>query len=599
MKTFDNHSSFSLALCIIFICFSAIRADSLSCYKVFRENYSLFILRNTNVIANQLDLTVMYKGKNMKGKLYYNLCLEFWLDNFCGDEEVYSNFIFINTIQKPGQPKCLSFHSNENNNWQYSNFSSKENQQKQDGISILYQGMDIKEHSIMPEIESPILKISDLVNNLEEDNKVLEMFNSGVENKIKDIPQFQIPKIELKLQTSKLFRRILTQNNNSDNKSKYLQVPVKEKLINETPQAKEIMMKLNQKLTTDVHNKMNEIVDQPLVKVISSDIQKDSLKIMITEPNDNKQNIYERLRILTKSEKKIVKPVIKEENIFKTEIIFYCDKEKETETAHFFPNEQKLLIDVYSTDGCVVNFEFLQLLNDAPIVTGLVFIIIGLGLAILGIKVYKNLMIVFIPMMLAILCFYLYFAFVENSTTSMTKILTLVGLLVFIFLLAVLMIWFNFLIYFLVSFAVSYQLGLVLKSLLEQNIEFFSKPYTEWIMVAILFVLFTILYIVAKDYFLIMSTAIMGSLFVVISLKYLGITTYDLLFDTQIEKFSEFQNLDPEAQKMTGVFLGVFLIGMIIQTLIHRRDVKKEEEKKEHSDVHDNGKNINIQLENI
>ena len=363
-------------------------------------------------------------------------------------------------------------------------------------------------------------------------------------------------------------------------------------LLNESHPKGKILL---DSVTKDIMNRLEEYdVD---VSKPHTNKPTPTLSVISIEENNSTHNS----RILT--ETKIKNPVEKLLDVFElnqveARVNFYCDNKDLKMSSHFLPNSGLLEINVYSQDGCPINFEFLQLLNEIPWITGSVFLILGLGLTFFGLKVYKNLLMVFIPMMIAILGFYLYFAFVENSTTSTTKILTLVGLLVFIFALAILMVWFNWLLYFIVAFGVSCQFGLITHAFLEKNISFFQTAYTEWILIVIFFIIFFAMYFFIKDYFLILATAIMGSLFIILSLKYLGLTDYDLLFDTQLDKLAEFDKLDNSVQMVAIIFLCSLIFGSIVQIILLKKQQKKEEELNKNND-HQHDSHKNIQLENI
>ena len=649
MQTQANHYTFLSLLTLTILCITClpqtVTSEKLSCYKVFRKQYSLFFVRNMSVAITHQPLTMMFNGHTLKGTLLLDFCTQLTLVDYCGVPKVTGNFIFKNESKNEGEPICLVFSDTNQDNWDYSTFKSDSEIVAMNGVRLLNGDVTITPYGVYGQEQHDVSHVQT------NSHKLRLLTNNSITTKLAEPMILNVPQVKHYTKEGEFEeeRAFNIQRKNT------LQVPTKKhsfSYVNDEEDERQVIMNLRKKLGKQFsHGKV--IVDKDQNKTVDNSLENDNdlvshvgtaLKHSVTlsvESIEDKDNKNTNFRILAKEKEDMFNfdnlkdnalnaikeqasdiknnaiNVVKEEasdiknnaiNVVKdkvghlmgdnynTEVNFFCDNSKTEVMTHYLPTQRKLQINVYSTDGCIVEFEFLQLLNEFPILTGLVFAVIGVCLAFLGIKVYKNLLVIFIPMMVAILGFYLYFAIVENATTSTTKILTMVGLLVIIMVLVVLMIWFNYLIYFLVSFTVSYQCGLILKGLGEHHIEFFTKPYTEWIIIACLFILFTILYIVAKDFFLIMATAIMGSLFTVISFKYFGFTDYDFLFDTQIEKFREFENLDPETQKMTLIFCGILIIGIITQFILLRKEHALEKTKEMES-LHD--KPHGIQLENI
>ena len=732
MQTNDYHFNLKniifVGLFILTLCPSFTSAESFSCAKIFRSEYAMFLFKSPTFLMNELEMSMYYHKSELKGTLFFNMCFETTIENFCGEgTSVTGKFVFVTKTPLPGQPKCLVINSKDDQDWNYSMFKAKDEIVQLDGVRLENSALTVEAIGGLTEV------VDDLVENAQE--KILSGLDDlNLKNVVpNDLGNFVKNKIEID-SDSKNYRLLagINDKENDENKQIELKQAILKKYMNSLnpkidqiqekedinrssntlfpPQEKKEQMKigddlleeqfvmknfikknLNSQISSNFKNKNSEnqkfriltgktennnrnpnllyppeiqkkkyklgddvieeglAVQKRIKKQLEAEIaskfkinndtnrtpnllfppeKKDNYKVgddvieeglvmknLIKKQLDaniaskfkNKNSENQKFRILSKKEDNMdnivkdamnkVKGVLIED--ISSKMNFYCETENPKITSHYLPQQKLLEINVFSSDGCVVNFEFLQLLNEIPWITGSVFLILGIGLAFFGIKVYKNMLMVFIPMMITILGFYLYFAFVENKTTSTTKILTLVGLLVFIFIIAILLVWFNWLIYLIVAFGVSCQFGLLTQSLLEQNVEFFTKPYTEWILITIFFVLFTIMYIVAKDYFLILATTIMGSLFIMLSLKYLGITSYDLLFDTQIDKLGDFKNLDSEVQKMTIVFVAILIIGMVIQIVLLKKEQNSEKDEKNLQNIHDDGKNINIQLENI
>lgn len=638
MQSKAYHFSPKLLLALVLAIFmsSPVRSESFSCAKIFRSSYSMFLFRSPSFLINISEMVFTYKKVPIHGSMYFNMCGLSSVSDLCGDERVSGRFIFVNKSGIPGTPKCLVMNEKEDN-WEFTRFSADSQSVNLEGVKIQNPKMEVEAiGGLADDVEDFIKdKQSELLNGLNQMG-LAQVTNNEVFKGIQSKIQIDSDK------QNTTYLRLLTKTNQQENKQKEQEINTPIEIIVIDDPKEQINTQLKQEMQNIIQtNKQNgssllsppsdrtpqflapaqrnssfkpgdDVIEEGnhIKTLIQKKLQKQLLATIQNNQSQTNKNDPENkhMRVLTSKELEI-KDVIPGHvaKVFdmeiKTEYNFYCDSGEPKLMLHHLPRENLLEINVYSSDGCVVNFEFLQVLNEIPWLTGSIFLILGIGLALFGIKVYRNLLIVFIPMMIAILGFYLYFAIVENKSTSTTKILTLVGLLVFIFIIAVLMVWFNWLIYLIIAFGVSCQFGLLAHSFLADNVGFFTKPYTEWILIALFFILFTVMYIVAKDYFVILSTAIMGALFIILSLKYMGITDFDLLFDVQIDKFADFDCMEREVKTMCFVFIGVVIFGAIVQIILLKRQQKKEEEEEKSAKMqdihHDHNKNINIQLENI
>lgn len=616
---------------------SPLRAEGFSCGKIFRESYSMFLFRSPNFLINLNDMVFTYKNVPMQGTMYFNMCGMSSFRDICGDQPVSGRFIFRNKSGIPGTPDCLVMNEKEDS-WTFTRFAADSQSVNLEGVKVRTPTMEVEAIGGLAEEMDNFLE--------EKQTQLMDGLNDLGLDTVVNNPLFKQATGKIQLDSSRqgsVKYRLLAKNNQTqsaqkkgpstpieiiqmDDSENQIQTQVQNKLLsmldstelakqnNSTLQVPSTsrspqFLKPQEKTSTmgpgqdviEEGNAVRAIIEKRLKEHLQSTMAKGSQQDQSTTVNKSE------MRVLSSSKTELTDFIPEQvTKVFdmeiETEFNFYCDSNEPKMVLHHLPRSNLLEVNVYSSDGCVVNFEFLQVLNEIPWLTGTIFMILGVGLALFGIKVYRNLLIVFIPMMIAILGFYLYFAVVENKSTSTTKILTLVGLLVFIFIIAVLMVWFNWLIYLIIAFGVSCQFGLLAHSFLAESVEFFTKPYTEWILIGLFFVLFTIMYIVAKDYFVILSTAIMGAMFIVLSLKYFGVTDFDLLFDAQIDKFADFENLDKEVKTMCFVFIGVVLFGLIVQVILLKRQQKQEEAENpsKMQDIHnDHNKNINIQLENI
>jgi hypothetical protein len=540
------------------------------------------------------------------------------------DEEVTAKYVFENQNGIPGTPKLVLFVEDKEDAWDYSTFAASTGSVNLPGVKVHNEKLkmivvgdkrsfqDQAIDHLEDRIEEQMDNVKDKINNFVQIDNLLPSSSPSKKfrnrllakkdesnSSVKTTPpsKLELQDIEDQLKTKVVEMMNHKQNTSSETKMNFLSPPTKKIVFDDylnserRPGAKPLTEELRLKLALDLKNRFPNMSGG-----LKEQIEKTTSQI---DTKDNSSTGNLNMRILTKTED-IMNTALEtfELNKVSVDMNFFCDTSETKVTSHFLPNKGTMEINVYSSDGCVVNFEFLQILNEIPWLTGSIFLILGIGLAFFGLKVYKNLLMVFIPMMIAILGFYLYFAIVENSTTSTTKILTLVGLLVFIFALAILMVWFNWLLYMIVAFGVSCQFGLLTHAFLEQSVEFFQAAYTEWILIIVYFLIFMVMYFFIKDYFLILATAIMGSTFVALSLKYLGLTDFDLLFDTQLDKLVQFETLERSVQMVAIVFVACIIIGFIVQVILLKKEQKQEEEsKKPTHDLHDTHKNI--QLENI
>ena len=78
---------------------------------------------------------------------------------------------------------------------------------------------------------------------------------------------------------------------------------------------------------------------------------------------------------------------------------------------------------------------------------------------------------------------------------------------------------------------------------LEPKYEFFREDYTEFILVAILFVAFVGFYLKMKYYFIIFCTAFLGAFFLVVSASYFGVSDFDFLFNLEMGKFKDLEHV--------------------------------------------------------
>ena len=272
----------------------------------------------------------------------------------------------------------------------------------------------------------------------------------------------------------------------------------------------------------------------------------------------------------------------------RAEFNFFCDKEDPKTRAHFDSGRGALVVNEYSSGGCVVTFSFLRVLNELSWLTGAVFFLAGAALLLGGFKIYKNVFIAFIPVVVVMLGFFLYFGLVDKTDTPFMNVLTCAGILLLMVAAVLVFVYCHSFFYFVVTCCVSLQLAMVLKTVLEQSSDFFEHPLVFYGLFFVLYAVFIALYALTEDLFIVLVTSTAGAVLLLVSLKFLGITEYDLLLDTQLDKFSQFESLDPEARKMLVVFLSLGVFGFVLQYVLvclERRREKQEADDEEDSEL--------------
>ncbi len=155
-----------------------------------------------------------------------------------------------------------------------------------------------------------------------------------------------------------------------------------------------------------------------------------------------------------------------------------------------------------------------------------------------GYKFYKEWVIVFIPLLIVILGFYLYLTYVEKSVNHNTRFTYIILILFSIVIVACLMVIFTNFVYFLLSFLVSFKLGKMIFSYLIKD-GYKMNSYYEYAIIGVVFLVFIIFFFSIKNYFVVVSTSILGSMLCMISLYYLKVTNVDYLFEMELSEFKD------------------------------------------------------------
>ena len=262
-----------------------------------------------------------------------------------------------------------------------------------------------------------------------------------------------------------------------------------------------------------------------------------------------------------------------DEQEYKIMYNFVCEAEqnKREYKSLYMPNEKIFEIKIISNDGCGIHLDFFKVLSDNSLIAAIAFTIIGLILCFFGLKFYRDFLMFFIPLLTLILGFYFYMSLIEKSASQNERILLIFFMVFGIMVLLTLAVLFSSVIYFVICLLSSYQLGLTAHAYLITQFEFFTHEHTEWIPVAVFFILLFGLYLKLQDYFIIINTAVLGSFSLVISLPYYGLTSFDFLFNIEMDKFDNIKELDPAYLNMLGLFSMTALLGILVQYGLFKR----------------------------
>ena len=98
-------------------------------------------------------------------------------------------------------------------------------------------------------------------------------------------------------------------------------------------------------------------------------------------------------------------------------------------TVSYLSNQKIFEVEMFDEAGCGYSLDFLRALNEYPFITGSICLVIGLVLCCIGLKFYRDMISFFIPLMIAVLAFYLYMAIVEKNATQYNKYFLIIGML--------------------------------------------------------------------------------------------------------------------------------------------------------------------------
>jgi hypothetical protein len=511
---------------------------------------------------NKIPLTIDFNGIKRTGILFFNMCEEIQLTNVCGKSPVIGNFIFVDNISYVGRAKCLLFKNIDNLTWNFTALSLGESYQnarggiKIDNTEVVIKETELLDRDTLDGLDLGSIVISDDFQKeevFEDETSKMEHMRNAIDQKLSNLNKKESNSMKIELDHVRKPTFI--------DKGKSLDTGVEQNGIVRTNTR--FLTKQNN-LAIPVNSNVN------LEEAFSTEEIQDVLKHHLKKKSTDKIAV---------------------------EMLFMCKPEGESKiTANYSDASSKLEVKIFSVDGCVTELSMLQLMSIVPIVSALVFSVFGIAFLYFGFLLKKKFRIVFIVLCEIFLYFTLYFLFVESLATQTEKIIVSLVLLVIIASLSVLICFFNFVFYLKLSFMAATNFGLITKLSLQEYSTFFYSPYSEWCLIVLFFFGFTLLYLFSKDYFVISMTSIMGTTLTLISLKYYGITDYDFLFNTQVEKFASLKEIDPENVKFAGLYYISAFIGIIIQWVIRR---KYNSSKDEIDIMNESGRKVAVNFDNI
>lgn len=289
---------------------------------------------------------------------------------------------------------------------------------------------------------------------------------------------------------------------------------------------------------------------------------------------DNKSWTYELTTSEHQSQKiTIQQPASKDHTV---NYNFLCDEKADTPSTKVFydPTNKAFTVGISSKDVCGIHLDLFKVLYDNSMITAISFTIIGVILCFFGLKLYKDFLMFFIPLLTLILGFYFYLSIVDNSSDKNERLMLVFFMCFTIMVVLTLAVLFSSVVFFLVCMASSYQLGLMAHRSLAAQFEFFRMEYTQWIVIVLIFLILFGLYLKLQDYFIIINTVIIGSCSLIMSLYYYKLTEFNLLFDIEINKFN-LDQLNPVYFKMIGLFVLIALLGGLVQYVIFVKGADK------------------------
>ena len=138
---------------------------------------------------------------------------------------------------------------------------------------------------------------------------------------------------------------------------------------------------------------------------------------------------------------------------------FVCSKKGSSDygnRSYVFQKQSQLFeVNIHDESGCGHYLPFLATLDQHNYISAAIFLIIGSVLCLLGLNFYKNMLVCFVPTMIAILAFYLYMGIVEKNALLENQWFLIVLTLLLLVLVIGLAIFFTGVVYGVLSWLIS------------------------------------------------------------------------------------------------------------------------------------------------
>ena len=564
IKQFINTHVFTIIILSIITLPST--SEKFACNHTFRTHYSLFMITSSELQYNKIPLTMYYNGIERIGILFFNMCEEIQLTNVCGKTPIIGNFIFVDNVSRVGRAKCLTFQNLDNYSWNFSAISEEGSvQNARGGIRIQNDEVGIKETEVLDRATLEGLDVGSIVMGEEPsnfDNSRVEFMRNAIDQKLLNLQKksSSITKLEIDLHRQPTFK----------------QSPLHSMSIS-----------------------TNKIMEYDT----NSAPQRNGSKRFLEQTNNLKMSVNSKVDLDEAFSKVDIRPMLKKHLTMRSndkttvEMLFFCNRDgPSTINANYSNAASKLEIKINSIDGCVTELTMLQWMSIIPIISAIFFSLFGIVFLYGGFifKVYFK--VIFIVLCQIFLYFSLYFLFIESLSTQTLKITFSIVLLSIIIGLSILTYFFDFVFYIQLAFLGATNFGLIVKLALQEYSLFFFAPFSEWWLIVLFWSFFFLMFVYSKDFFVIGMTSILGTTLSLISLRYFGVTDYDFLFNTQVEKFDTLNEIDPENVKFAGIYFVAVLTGVIIQWALRRRYKSSQDEI---DLLNESGRKVAVNFDNI
>ena len=238
-------------------------------------------------------------------------------------------------------------------------------------------------------------------------------------------------------------------------------------------------------------------------------------------------------------------------------------------------------IDISSSAGCGIKLEFMKTLDEFPYVTAISFTLMGVVFCFFGLKFYKDLLGVFISLIILIAGVYIYMYFVEKSTLSDGRPILIIAIIFGLMVVVALTMFISNIIIAIICAIASYSLGKILYHSLESKFDFLNHEYGEWISIITLFIVMYFAYLCFKDYLIIINTAAIGSFSIIIALHYYGLLKLNILFDMHADESDSSGEINPDSIRLPIIYGLLVLLGISVQMYLYKHKIEAKEESKD------------------